>query len=306
MKKIKKFAMNKIIVSSLCLILLLLFTFFPTKERINIEVIETNNKQKNDIYLLDEDDYVSKVNVYFDSENVTENIRERINMLINGCNELDNFYPLIPKNTIINNIKVNKDSVYLDFSKELLNVNKYLEEKMIESIVYTVTEINGINNVYILVDGKSLTNYPNSNNKIEYPLTRKYGINKEYDINNFENINKTIVFFLKQDNNNTYYVPVTKISNIKDEKINIIISELKSSINSQKKLKNYINDNLKLLDYKNDNNILSITFNEYIYDNKTISNEVKELLTRSIFENYYIDKIIFKTEKNNNIFVSMR
>ena len=306
MKKIKKFAMNKIIVSSLCLILLLLFTFFPTKERINIEVIETNNKQKNDIYLLDEDDYVSKVNVYFDSENVTENIRERINMLINGCNELDNFYPLIPKNTIINNIKVNKDSVYLDFSKELLNVNKYLEEKMIESIVYTVTEINGINNVYILVDGKSLTNYPNSNNKIEYPLTRKYGINKEYDINNFENINKTIVFFLKQDNNNTYYVPVTKISNIKDEKINIIISELKSSINSQKKLNSYINDNLKLLDYKNDNNILSLTFNEYIYDNKTISNEVKELLTRSIFENYDVDKIIFNTEKNNNIFVSMR
>ena len=47
----------------------------------------------------------------------------------------------------LNDVKVEKDAVYLDFSSEILTVNKYIEEEMIEAIVYSVTEINGINSV---------------------------------------------------------------------------------------------------------------------------------------------------------------
>ena len=56
MKRIKKYVLNKIAVSTLCLILLLLFSFFPSHENINIEVSEHNTKkEKNEVYLLDND-----------------------------------------------------------------------------------------------------------------------------------------------------------------------------------------------------------------------------------------------------------
>ena len=100
---------------------------------------------------------------------------------------------------------------------------------------------------------------------------------------------------------NKYYVPVTKIMNSNQEKINIIISELKSIVNSQNNLYSYINNNLELLDYEEKDKTLYLTFNEFIYDNKTISNEVKESLCSSIFDNYNVNEIIFNTEKNKNI-----
>ncbi|UKI58930.1 MAG: GerMN domain-containing protein [Clostridium sp.] len=60
---------------------------------------------------------------------------------------------------MLNNVKVEKDNVYLDFNSELLSVNKYVSEEMIEAIVYSITEINGLNNIYITVDSKELKIY---------------------------------------------------------------------------------------------------------------------------------------------------
>lgn len=302
MKRIKKYVLNKIAVSTLCLILLLLFSFFPSHENINIEVSENNTKkEKNEVYLLDNDNYVSKVIAYFDKTTIKDNIRNRLELLKNGSIEYDDFYPLIPQSTKILNIDVEKNSVYLNFSKDILTVNKYIEEKMIESIIYTLTEINGINEVYIKVENEPLKELPNSKKKLDYPLTRNYGINKEYNLNSFNDITKTTIYFIKETDENKYYVPVTKIMNSNQEKINIIISELKSIVNSQNNLYSYINNNLELLDYEEKDKTLSLTFNDFIYDNKTISNEVKESLCSSIFDNYNVNEIIFNTEKNKNI-----
>ena len=149
---IKKYALNKISVATLCLILLLMFYFIPTNNNIETTVDENNNKLKeNVVYLLDEDNYVSRITTFYDEKDITEDIKKKIDILINGNDDINKFYPLIPKETKINNVKVEKDSVYIDFSKEILNVNKYLEESMIESLVYTLTEINGINKKRITV-----------------------------------------------------------------------------------------------------------------------------------------------------------
>ena len=281
---IKKIAINKIIVSSLCLILFLLFYFFPTHEIINEKKI---NKEKNNnhvVYLVDQDNYLAKVNVYFDSNTIEDEIKNKLYILINGYNELNNFYPVLPSNTKINNIKVDKDNVYIDFSKEFSLVDYLLRDNMIEGIVYTLTEIKGINNIYIYSDNKEIKGINN-------PLTRSYGINKEYNINSLNNINKTTVFFSKDN----YYVPVTKINNREEEKIEIIIDELKSSVNSQNNLNSGLTDKIKLVDYKINNDSVNLSFNEYIY------NKDRELISKSIFENYNVKKVVF-----NNTYVVNR
>ncbi len=306
MNMIKKYITNKIVVYTLILILLALFYFFPSKqENFNIEINnDEKNYESNIVYLLDDDNYVSQVISYFDSNSIIDDIKTKINILIHGDSSLEKFYSLIPKTTILKNVKVDKDNVYLDFNSDILDVNEYVEESMIEAIVYTLTETNGINNVYINVDGKALKELPNSKKELPYPLTRDYGINKKYDLTNFYDIDKTTIFFAKSDGENTYYVPVTKISNTSSEKIDIIIEELKSIVNSQNNLNSYISDNVKLVSSEINDNKMNLIFNNYIFSDaskKTILEEVKYLLSESVFENYNVNEVIISTENVKNI-----
>lgn len=302
---IKKYAMNKIFVSTLIFGLLLLFYLVPSPSfEVEINEKDDNKEYENVVYLLDDDNYVSRVISYYDETDIDKVIRNKINILINGDKNLDNFYSLIPKKTILKDISVNKDSVYLNFSKEFLNVNKYIEESMVESIVYTLTEINGINNVYINVDGEKFVMLPNSKKVIPYPLTRSFGINKKYDLDSLNDIDKTIVYFVKKNDSGEYYVPITKVSNLSSSKIDIIIDELKSTVNAQDNLSSFISDNVVLEESKIIDDKIDLVFNEYIFSDsskKTILEEVKYVVSQSIFDNLDVKEVIFSTKEHNNI-----
>lgn len=302
---IKKYAMNKIFVSTLIFGLLLLFYLVPSPSfEVEINEKDDNKEFENVVYLLDDDNYVSRVISYYDETDIDKVIRNKINILINGDKNLDNFYSLIPKKTILKDISVNKDNVYLNFSKEFLNVNKYIEESMVESIVYTLTEINGINNVYINVDGEKFVMLPNSKKLIPYPLTRNFGINKKYDLDSLNDIDKTIVYFVKKNNSGEYYVPITKVSNLSSSKIDIIIDELKSIVNAQDNLSSFISDNVVLEENKIIDDKINLVFNEYIFSDsskKTILEEVKYVVSQSIFDNLDVKEVIFSTKEHNNI-----
>lgn len=302
---IKKYAMNKIFVSTLIFGLLLLFYLVPSPSfEVEINEKDDNKEFENVVYLLDDDNYVSRVISYYDETDIDKVIRNKINILINGDKNLDNFYSLIPKKTILKDISVNKDNVYLNFSKEFLNVNKYIEESMVESIVYTLTEINGINNVYINVDGEKFVMLPNSKKVIPYPLTRSFGINKKYDLDSLNGIDKTIVYFVKKNDSGEYYVPITKVSNLSSSKIDIIIDELKSIVNAQDNLSSFISDNVVLEENKIIDDKINLVFNEYIFSDsskKTILEEVKYVVSQSIFDNLDVKEVIFSTKEHNNI-----
>lgn len=304
MNMIKKYLINKISVTTMCILLLTMFYLIPTAN-IQPQIDKENlNAKEKVVYLLDNDSYISKVKYFFDDKTLEEEIKNRLEILKNGLETIDIFYPLIPVNTKINSIKVEKNSVYIDFSKEILNVDEYLEESMIEAIVYTLSEINGIEKIYMKVEGKELKQLPNSRKNIPYPLTRSIGINKNYNLENLKDIEKTTVVFSKKQENIHYYVPITMINNNSDDKIKIIIEELKSSIHSQNELNGLINDKLILEDYSIENKTMSLVFNEYIFENleqNLISEEVKNVISESIFENYDINEIVLNTKDQKNI-----
>ena len=59
---------------------------------------------------------------------------------------------------------------------------------MIESIIYTLTSIDGIDKVIIKVEGEVLNKLPNSKTNIPTVLDKSYGINKSYDLSNLNDI----------------------------------------------------------------------------------------------------------------------
>lgn len=63
----------------------------------------------------------------------------------------------IPTEAKINKIELKGDILFIDFSKEWIEsieLGKEAEEKMINSIVKTMTELNEVNGIKVLVDGE--------------------------------------------------------------------------------------------------------------------------------------------------------
>lgn len=301
---IKKYTINKICVTSVSLFLILMFYLVPSTPESEVKIDKSiGDKKEVVVYLMDKDYYLGRMIEYASYDNIVDLVNKKLDILINGSDELNSFSPIIPKNTKVNSIKVDKNNIYIDFSKDILNVSKYNEELMIESIIYTITDINGIDNIYLSINKEPLKILPKSNKEIPYPLNRGYGINKKYDLDSLNNITKTTVYFNKSYDDVEYLVPITKVMNTASEKIDIIIEELKSIVNAQYNLNSYIPNNLEVVSHEVNDDKMNLIFNEFILDKEklVVLEEVKYAIAQSIFDNYNVKEVVFSTKEKNNI-----
>lgn len=301
---IKKYTINKLCVTSVSLFLILMFYLVPSTPESEVKIDKSiGDKKEVVVYLMDKDYYLGRMIEYASYDNIVDLVNKKLDILINGSDEFNSFSPIIPKNTKVNSIKVDKNNIYIDFSKDILNVSKYNEELMIESIIYTITDINGIDNIYLSINKEPLKILPKSNKEIPYPLNRGYGINKKYDLDSLNNITKTTVYFNKSYDDVEYLVPITKVMNTTSEKIDIIIEELKSIVNAQYNLNSYIPNNLEVVSHEVNDDKMNLIFNEFILDKEklVVLEEVKYAIAQSIFDNYNVKEVVFSTKEKNNI-----
>lgn len=297
-------AIRKIFLTTLTLfILLTVFTITNYNNdndnvlRTNLEIEDIAGLKTNVIYLLNDEGLLVQDRVLLDGSSVEEKIEKLLINLIEGstCSFADGLSKVIPKGTIIKNVMVGNKYVTIDFSKELLNVSEDKEKSMITAIVYSVMDLDDFLGVSILVDGKSLEEYPNSKEKINKILDKSIGINKNYDITSFNNINKVVIYYLENINDNLYYVPVTKYVNDDREKVNIIVEELASSYIYESNLMSFLNSNVSLLEYEEKENIMSLNFNDYLFDgNDKVLEEVLYSIAYSVFDNYDVSMVSFE------------
>lgn len=257
------------------------------------------------IYVLDSDLYVSKTEVYVDEKNIEKKIKTLLESMTTGSQKSqllkDIFIPVLPEGTKVIDVKVIDDVVKINFSKELLNVTKDIEEKMIEAIIYTISDNIDILGIEIYVDGYILKYLPNSLQELPTMLTKDFGINKIYNILNISDINKVIVWYIKENNDINYYVPVTRYVNDNRNKVEIIIDSLSSSYIYEDNLMSFLNSNVRLISYQMKDKGLELYFDELIFDDinsENILEEVVYTISHSMFSNFDINGIkIFVNEK---------
>lgn len=302
---LKRKMIRKIIISTSALFALFLFYLIPKEEKnenleinqnleyVNAEVI-TNN-----IYLLDNYNYLGKTEVVVNSTTTEEKVKELVEVLISGGegeNKIPNgFKSILPSDTKILSVKYEEGLIKIDFSKELLNINKDLEEKMIEALIYTITSVDEVDKIIIYVEGEILTKLPQTQTNLPSTLDRNFGINKTYEFTKTDNINQVTIYYLNKHNDNYYFVPVTKYLNDNRDKIKIIIDELTSTNAYNTNLLSYLNSNTELLAIEEQPDILELTFNSYIFsdvDNKDILEEVIYTICLSVKDNYDVDEVI--------------
>lgn len=303
---IKNMTIRKISTASILLFICFLFMLFPVEENvINLEGKESieyinNENDTHEIYMVNKDNYVARTMVLLNETDLETKVREILEYLIIGGKKESNvpngFRSIIPSGTEIKSIEIKEGLLKINFSKELLEIDKELEEKMLESIVYSLTSINEIKGILIYVEGDLLTVLPK--NKINLPsiLTRDIGINKVYNLIDTKDIVSTTVYYIGENNDNYYYVPITKIENNSSDKIKIIIDELSSGPTFENNLMSFLNVNTELLNYEIKGKSMYLTFNDYILnsiENKKILEEVLYTICLSIEDNYDVEEVVF-------------
>ena len=303
---LKKFYLKRIITCLIALFTILLIYIVPSNsEEKYEEVIEYVNKdiKTHDIFLLDSNNYLANTKIPINSNDTISIAKELINALIIDSNMQDKipngFKALIPSGTNILNLTYDNKVIKINFSKDLLNTSIENEQKIIEAIVFTLTSIKDVDFVIINLEEEILTKLPQSKIILPSTLDRSFGINKEYNITNNKNINKTTVYYVGKFNDTTYYIPVTKVNNDNRSKIEIIIDELSSNNVYKPNLMSYLNNDTKILSVNEENDELTLNFNSSIFNDintKDILEEVIYTISMSVSDNYEVKTVIFNVE----------
>lgn len=301
---LKNITMKKIALATILLFICFLFVLFPKDEdKVSLkgESVEyTNGNATHEIFMVNKDNYVARTNVLLNENDIEKKVREVLEyLIIDGKKESgvpNGFRSIIPSGTEIKSIKLVDGLLKINFSKEILDISKELEEKMLESIVYSLTSIDGVKGILIYVEDELLTMLPKTKINLPSILTRDIGINKDYDVTDTKNITKTTIYYVSKNNDSYYYVPVTKVNNSNKEKVKVIIDELSSGPIYEDNLMSFMNLNTELEKYELKEDKMYLTFNDYILDNleeKNILEEVIYSIGLSIMDNYNVKDVVF-------------
>lgn len=253
--------------------------------RTNLEIENIINMKTNSVYLLNKDNYLTKVDIFLDKDNQNNQVISIVNYLKETNKKIEsNYKGYIPSDTKILDLNIKNNILYLNLSKDFLKGDINI---IIPGLVKSILFIKSIDKVDLKVNGNYIDNY-------NYLLDNKIPINIKYDINNRKNIKEVILYYLSKDNN---YIPVTKYLNDDREKIEVIIEELKN--NDNENLISYLNSNIELISYSEENDIYFLNFNKYLEDDKDKLDYNLNEIAYSIFDNYNVSSVMFKINNNN-------
>lgn len=300
---IKKASIRRIVVASFALLIVLVSLYiFPQKEIKIPSKIIYKKAETNAIYLEDQNKLISRTFINVDSTDKEQLANELIMALINNSNK-SKYLPLGFSSTIlgdvkIKEIKIENDVITVNFDGNIFKDNENNEEKIIESIVYTLTEIEGIKKIKILINDEVLKRLPSSNKIIPEYLDRSIGINRISKFNSLKNTQDVTAYFIGKNNGDYYFVPVTFTTDSEKEKIEIIIKELSGKDFIDDNLSTYISAGVILKNYEILENEIKLEFNNEIFNGfNEIDEEVMYGIALSIYDNYNISTVRFEVDQ---------
>lgn len=288
MKKIKKkllYFVSMPIIVLVCIVSINII-YNNAKQELNHEfVYEQVDQHFHKVYLLDDSNMLVPLTVEVNSK---ENLVDEIYTVIANLRDLEveGFTNTLAKDIKINKIELKDGILNIDFSNEFLNYNKDLEEKILESLTWSVLDFKEIKGLTISVDGNELKKMPLNGFVLPNVLDKSIGINKYHDmINKCDDCSSVIVVYSKVINDKEYYIPVTRNVVNSDnfefvEAYNMEVSML-SGLNK-------VEDLSDLSHMEIEDNILKVNVsNEYLIEENILSEHIYNLWSVVAYFNDY-------------------
>ena len=253
-----------------------------------------------ELYLIDKNGYVVPQTISLPSqEGVAKQALEHLvvdgpvtNVLPNG------FRAVLPAGTEVD-VDIKDGQATVDFSKEFGDYDASDELKILQAVTWTLTQFDSVETVKLQINGHELTEMPVNKTPITSNLSRANGINIDTS-STFDITNSTplTLYYLGGEDNNYYYVPVTKRVDLKgDDMVTAIVNELvKGPGASSNLLTEFMNDVALLTEPKLDKEAgkLALNFNENIYgsfEEKIVSQSLIDVLVLSLTEQKGIQSV---------------
>ena len=312
MKKIKKkhllmFCLPLVIAGSIFSIVTMVKN---DKDTLNYEfVVDMSEKNYRKVYLLDENKYLIPLSLEVAN---TQYLVDEIYTVISNLRDLkvEGFTSTIPENVKINKIELENGILNIDFSKEFLDYQANLEEKIIESLTWSVMDFEQVNGLTISVEGVKLTKMPINGLVLPNVLNKDIGINKYHDLTtNFELGDSVIVMYQKTINDKEYYVPVTKrietYSDVREKVINSIDDNI-AIFSGLKQIEVIKSLNINDISY-NDSKVSVNLDEDHLIEDNLVDSELYKILMLSLHYNnidaqvgFYIDNESVEVNGYNN------
>ncbi|HUC92674.1 MAG TPA: GerMN domain-containing protein [Paenibacillus sp.] len=171
------------------------------------------------LYLKDRAGFVAPVSVTTSLADEEKAGKKALEMLVDGgpyAGELPaGFMGLLPKGTQVTQLDIVNDQklAIVDFSGPFADYNAQDERRMLEAVTWTLTGFPDIERVQIWYEGEQLNEMPVDGYPLDEPLTRAMGVNLELapGVQYADSMPVTIYFSALSDEDEQYYVPVTRL-----------------------------------------------------------------------------------------------
>ncbi|MDQ0174468.1 GerMN domain-containing protein [Bacillus chungangensis] len=263
-----------------------------------------------ELFLIDKNDFVaSKTMMLPNTESVAKQALQYLvsegpveSMLPNG------FRAVLPPDTMIHGVNIEDGKAIADFSSEFKNYQAEDEEKIVQAVTWTLTQFDGVDSVEMRMNGETLTEMPvNGTVLASTGLTRNQGINIETEaVADITNTHPVIVYFIAQNDDDYYYVPVTKrASNTETDRVTAAVNQLIAGPGYESELVSGFLPDVKLLETpKLENGQVTLNFNDAVlgsYEKKMISNHLLQSLVLTLTEQQGIESVAVKVDGSTEL-----
>lgn len=216
------------------------------------------------------------------------------------------FQAVLPAGTTVD-VNLTEDGIAVaDFSNEFKEYNPSHEKQILQAITWTLTQFENVNKVQIRINGYEQEMMPVNGTPIGEGVSRADGINIEADaVTDVVNSEGVTLYFLAQNGDNTYYVPVTRRVSLGEESLAVAVNELIKGPSHQSQLLTDFRQGVALLEEPtNENGIVTLNFNESILSQlqaTAVSEEVINMLALTLTEQEGIEKVAIEVNGEANV-----
>lgn len=272
------------------------------------EKVANTDQVATDLYLLDKNNYVVPQTLSLPNDEGIAKLSLQY-LVKNGpvANILPNgFQAVLPVDTEVMGINIKDGVATVDFSKEFADYKPEEEEKIMQSIVWTLTQFDTIDKVKLQINGHELKEMPANGTLIGDGLTRRIGINLDTtDVVDVTNTKPVTVYYLGENGDDYYYVPVThRVSSKIENDIEAVVNQLINGPSySSHLLSGFLPDVALLEQPKVEDGKVMLNFNESILSRldkeNVISQEIIHSLVLSLTEQQGIESVSIMVDGSN-------
>ena len=157
---------------------LLLFQLIPSSHPSEIVVQQEGESSYTQVYLKEEEGLIVPLSI---ETGEAKDSAERIQFMsgvLAGKQPIEGFQAFYAGEEILNTVSIQDGIATLDFHAAFSDYDERDELRLLEAIVWGVTQFEDVDGVILQVEGQQLTEMPKRHTPLNMPLTREIGIKK--------------------------------------------------------------------------------------------------------------------------------